>query len=328
LVKSVSSTDDETKRDACWALSYVTKSEEGAQTVIESSVIPKIMELLAMENPAQFPALRVVGNLASGSDEHNQYILDCDVMRILLSLCDHPKDNIRKETCWILSNISAGTPSQAQAVIDMNIIPKVISMLPSAEVPLQSEIAWVISNISNQTLDQKLYLAHHRAIAALCTLLASPRPKTLGTSLQGIENLLDGGQSLSEEYSYMKEQVEECGGVGLIENLENHSSSDISAKARRILGIHFCKLRGLRNVEWESVTVDVEHVCPICLDCFDVDMQHCRLSCGHIFHESCMHVWAKRQLCCPYCRSSIKKSKNKQKDIHEVLPIGLETMFP
>lgn len=46
--------------------------------------------------------------------------------------------------------------------------------------------------------------------------------------------------------------------------------------------------------------------CPVCLDVFD-DRPIAAVACGHVFHESCVSQWNKRE--CPLCRMAYNKSK-------------------
>lgn len=45
-------------------------------------------------------------------------------------LLSHPKKNIRKEACWMLSNIAAGSPYQLSQLVNTNsLIPKVLEQV-------------------------------------------------------------------------------------------------------------------------------------------------------------------------------------------------------
>ena len=61
------------------------------------------------------PALRVVGNIVSGTDKQTQAVIDADALPILkfLIFCEGT-ESIRREACWALSNITAGPEKQVR----------------------------------------------------------------------------------------------------------------------------------------------------------------------------------------------------------------------
>ena len=45
--------------------------------------------------------------------------------------------------------------------------------------------------------------------------------------------------------------------------------------------------------------------CSICLEEIHKNTQVARVSCGHIYHIECSHMWIERQASCPMCNSCI-----------------------
>lgn len=75
----------------------------------------RLVELLVHPNPGVVtPALRSIGNIVTGDDLQTQVVLNCNILTNLLQLLKHPKETIRKETCWTISNITAGNKDQIQ----------------------------------------------------------------------------------------------------------------------------------------------------------------------------------------------------------------------
>ncbi len=56
------------------------------------------------------PALRTIGNFATGSDYCVDKIINLGVIPKIIELCEHSKATLRKEACWMMSNVAAGSP--------------------------------------------------------------------------------------------------------------------------------------------------------------------------------------------------------------------------
>ncbi|GJV64873.1 importin subunit alpha-1a-like protein, partial [Tanacetum coccineum] len=70
LWKLIRSNDEQVLKDACWALSYLSDgTNDNIQAVIDSDVFPTLVKLLKQCSPSVLiPALRTVGNIATGDD--------------------------------------------------------------------------------------------------------------------------------------------------------------------------------------------------------------------------------------------------------------------
>ena len=84
----------------------------------EGNIVKHVIDLLSHPSTEiQLPAARVVGNIATGSDEQTTYLLELDILPRLKTLMGSSNPaHIRKEACWVLSNIAAGTIEQVRAV--------------------------------------------------------------------------------------------------------------------------------------------------------------------------------------------------------------------
>ena len=167
LAKTLSSTDEETLTDACWALSYLSDgTNDKIQAVIETDagLVPRLVELLGHASAAvQTPALRTIGNIVTGDDAQTQTVTNANALPALLRLFESPKKSIRKESCWTVSNITAGNKDQIQNVIDCGLIPPLVQLLATADFEIKKEAAWAISNAtSGGTAEQIHYLVEQQ----------------------------------------------------------------------------------------------------------------------------------------------------------------------
>ncbi|KAJ2956739.1 hypothetical protein NQZ79_g7456 [Umbelopsis isabellina] len=241
-------TDEEILIDACWAISYLSDGpNERIQAVIEAGVCSRLVELLNHHaTTVQTPALRSAGNIVTGDDMQTQTIINCGVLQALYQLLSSPKEGIRKEACWTISNITAGNTTQIQSVIEAGMIPPLIHILANGDFKTKKEACWAICNATSGGLnrpEQIKYLVSQGCIKPLCDILNSMDNKIILVALDGIDNILrvgDMDRSNSEEglnmYAIM---VEECGGLEIIQNIQNHENEEIFKKAYLLIDRYF-----------------------------------------------------------------------------------------
>ncbi len=233
--------DPEATTDACWALSYISDgAEENIQAVLDSGVVPRLVELLS-SNSALIPPLRTLGNIATGNEAQTQVVVNLHAIPVFCELLSNNKTQIRKETCWTLSNITAGTESQIQAVIDAGIMPKLIAILNSnsEDRAVRKEAAWAIANTCRSCTDQHIrYLVNEKAVYPLTKLLFESDDKVILVALEALEGIL----KCAKNNDYLKEvanMVRKRDGVTQLKQLQSHNNSNISRRSLNLTEEYF-----------------------------------------------------------------------------------------
>ncbi|CAG0908495.1 unnamed protein product, partial [Darwinula stevensoni] len=147
------SSDEEVLLESLWGLTYFTDTApDNIQKVVDSGVIPRVVALIPHDNPKiSSTAVRLAGNIASGSAEQTQALLSSSLLSQVLPVLDERRTNrsLRKCIHWMLSNVAAGTQEQIQSLLDSGILPLVAEDLKDPDQPgfVKKEALWVVSNM-------------------------------------------------------------------------------------------------------------------------------------------------------------------------------------
>lgn len=242
LAKLITSTDEETLTDACWALSYLSDgSAQRIQGVVQSGVLPILAKLVNHSNASiQTPALRTIGNVATGDDKMTDAVVNSGAVPQLVTLMKSARKAVRKEAVWTISNITAGSKVQIQSVINAGAIPELVRILSEGEWEVKKEAAWAISNFcSGGSKDHIRLLVSKKAIKPLCDLLACEDPKIILVALEAIKHILNAGESDGSKFGSNQnayaDMIEDADGLDKIEGLQEHSNEKVYEKAVEII---------------------------------------------------------------------------------------------
>lgn len=251
LSRLITVDDQDTLADACWTLSYLSDvppdNLERLDDVINANVISTLIKLTGnRSSTVQTPALRAIGNIVTGNEHQTQIVIDAGGLPAMKNLLNDPRISLQKEACWAISNVTAGTVDQIQCVINAEIFPKIIHMLAYADLKVKREACWALCNATSMYAEKPIqvkYLVQQGCIKPLCDLLRCPDIKIVLVALGGIRNILEVGdmEALSDEeglnpYSL---KVEECGGLDIIAELQNHKNTKIYEESKSIIDKFF-----------------------------------------------------------------------------------------
>jgi importin subunit alpha-1 len=232
--------------DAMWGISYISDAgEKSIAKILECGASESIVGLLTHKhNNIVLPAIRALGNFVTGEDTETQAVMDAGVLPPLHALLDHDDAAIRKEACWTLSNICAGTTIQVAAVIECGILDKLISLVNTDIYEIQRESGWSVSNATALKNPEVVgEVVKRKGIEAMVKVLSQKvDPKTAVVLLEGIRNILDVGKTnFLDEHGQnpFTIDVEECGGLDIIETLQGHNNQHVYDLAIKILETYF-----------------------------------------------------------------------------------------
>ena len=170
--------------------------------------------LNSSEEKVQFPALRIVGNIAAGREDQTAAVLH--LVPCLRSLLYSPSRAIQKEAAWIFSNIASGPPGHLNSLLSSDIFSALIDLLPKSSEAVQKEILWSLSNASLARSEEiASHLSHIGVFASLTHILEQGSPSLIYAALDVLKALLEIGQrqKSGKAGNEFCGRLEECGGL-------------------------------------------------------------------------------------------------------------------
>lgn len=161
--------DQEIVINLLWAFAYI--SDRNIQLVINTGILPQVAKY-ASKIEMRHPALRIMGNVASGTDAQTRLTIDLGLVSLLGSALKSKNVNVRREACWIASNIAAVGEEQAEMLINANLYPTIAELLDDEELSVRREAAWAVCNaIDWEVIDHIKYLRSWDVMEKLANLL-------------------------------------------------------------------------------------------------------------------------------------------------------------
>ena len=254
IPKGLGMEKEEIVADVCWICSYITESGNrvGINRVIELRVLPKLVELmLDPRDKIQTPALRTLGNIATGDNSQMQAVLNLGFLDKLSVVLTSRKKVARKEALWCLSNVAAGSSEQVQMVLRSPSLKIAIQAFGDCDRDIRREAAWVLLNLAN-TKDEDVHhsLANLGCLQVLVMEMKQEDPRTLPIVLEAVGNVLKAhhteGRSSEAEIAF-----EQLGGLSQLEKLQLYGNQKIYEKVVGMMDEFF----GLMAVEEHSEAV-------------------------------------------------------------------------
>jgi len=206
--------------NVCWAISDLLNGPDehigwmlgrmGAHT------IDRIVDLLGSEHGAvRWAALRVVGNVLTGSEEQAQTVLDSGALPLLRNLVGSRTHQIAREACWAISNVTAGTVTQIEEVIESGVVRDLVRVLSATNDggewrKVQREAIWAISNACDGgTAGQVAAFVRDGCVAQLCAFVSrSSSDSDAQVALAGLNHILQkDGRRAMKSFDLIRETV-------------------------------------------------------------------------------------------------------------------------
>ncbi|KAL9653533.1 hypothetical protein ABK040_016610 [Willaertia magna] len=248
LCELIYNSDEAVLTDCCWALSYMADTTNGLTEIARNrTLLKRLVELCLHHQPVIItPALRTIGNVATGNDTETQSLIDVGALTVLTSCLSRKKKSIRKEAAWTISNITAGDASLVNQVLNSGIFNVVMERLHNDEFDVSKECIWIVSNalIGCNFEDAKRLVFDYDAIRGFSKFLDKEDTKAVLVSLEGLENIYKAYSHKEEndkEYLALLERMEDNNIPDALERLQSHKDDSVASLAYNIIEKYFAE---------------------------------------------------------------------------------------
>eukprot|EP01129_Flabellula_baltica_P003918 TRINITY_DN1365_c0_g1_i1.p1 TRINITY_DN1365_c0_g1~~TRINITY_DN1365_c0_g1_i1.p1 ORF type:complete len:531 (-),score=138.49 TRINITY_DN1365_c0_g1_i1:68-1609(-) len=239
--------DGEALADCMWSLSYLTDGDDYQITrVIQELDMRRFLNLVKSgDDRLYLPGVRTLGNIASGSDDLTEMLVDHGTVSVLSAVLGlSNKRSVQKEAIWTLSNIAASSTDMIQVLLDDGILTTVLYLLTRGQAEVKRECLWTIANIvSCGTSNQIVGLVNLGCIPPLVEFLDVKDVKQINAALDTIDGILRTGEKVAIksgiEANPFGELFEKARGLDKLEDLQEHDQDSIYKKSVHLMDRYF-----------------------------------------------------------------------------------------
>lgn len=152
LVESLNSNDTTRQLEAATEFRKLLSIEKNPpiQQVINTGVVPRLVALLGcvQNETLQFEAAWTLTNIASGTTEHTQHIINHGAIQAFIQLLLSPNAEVKEQAVWALGNIAGDSPQFRDYVIQSHGVAGLLSVFRNdAKISMIRNATWSVSNL-------------------------------------------------------------------------------------------------------------------------------------------------------------------------------------
>ncbi|KAK9218759.1 hypothetical protein WN943_007396 [Citrus x changshan-huyou] len=201
------------------------------EKVIQSGVVPCFVEFLMREDypQLQYEAAWVLINIASGTSENTNVVIDHGAVPIFVKLLSSPSDDVREQAVWALGNVAGDSPRCRDLVLSQGaLIPLLAELNEHAKLSMLRNATRTLSNFCRGKPEPPFDQVRP-ALPALAQLVHSNDEDVLTYACWSLSYLADGTNDKIQA-------VIEAGVCPRLVELLGHPSPSVLTPALRTVG--------------------------------------------------------------------------------------------
>ncbi|KAK9136654.1 hypothetical protein Sjap_007248 [Stephania japonica] len=206
------------------------------EEVIKTGVVPKLVEFLRRD---EFPQLQseatwVLTNIASGSSEQTQIVIDAGAVPMFVKLLVSSSYEVREQAVWALGNVAGDSAACRDLVLGCGALMPLLAQLNEySELSMLRNGTWTLSNLCHGKPPVPLKNVKP-AISVLQRLIYSSDEEVLAYACQALSNL--SYDYISDDTMDKIRAVVEAGVCPRLVKLLLHPNAEVLIPALRTIG--------------------------------------------------------------------------------------------